>query len=482
MSGVTPSQLAQEFSTSDREVRTTLAFLFGELPDGVDGWRLDDDQANYVRTYIYGMRSNAGHYGGPSASDAEQGFSRLVLKDWRQFTEVDIDLRAQLTIITGENGTGKTSLLQILGQAFDQQVQFVGTPTRDAMGFYFQHGRRRPQSSGELDQVGSITFASGGSSHVGVRLWDSSDQPSFTPELVPRRSVAGMYLDAQRLIGPYQRVESIPPRFNSASEIARIYKEQLRNLWIPHMNAKSPSLLMKEALIAAALYGEGSAVLTRDPKAHEVWEGFQDILAKLLPPSLGFTGLRVDQGEIVLQSESGPFALEAASGGVAAILSLAWQIYLSSVEIPGQFTVCFDEPENHLHPALQRSILPSLLEVFPDVKFIVATHSPFVVTSTQSASVYALRRRHRGRIYAERLDLRDQALTADEVLNDVLGVGTTIPIWAERRMQKILLEFSRKPFDPESVGRMVTDLESAGLRLTMPDVANALTASEEGRS
>lgn len=480
MSSVTPSQLAQEFATSDREVRTTLAFLFGELPDGVDRWHLDDDQANYVRSYMYGMRNAPGQYGGPAANDAEQGFSRLVLKDWRQFKEVDIDLRAQLTIITGENGTGKTSLLQILGQAFDQQVQFVGTPTRDARGFYFQHGRRRPKSSGELDQVGTITFASGGSSHVGVRLWDSSDQPSFTPELVPRRSVLGMYLDAQRLIGPYQRVESIPPRFNSASEIARIYREQLRNLWIPHMNTKSPSLLMKEALIAAALYGEGSAVLTRDPKAHKVWEGFQEILAKLLPASLGFSGLGVDQGEIIIQSKSGPFALEAASGGVAAILSLAWQIYLNSVDLPGQFTVCFDEPENHLHPALQRSILPSLLEVFPDVKFVVATHSPFVVTSTQSASVYALRRRDKGLIHADRLDLKSQALTADEVLNDVLGVGTTIPIWAEQRMQNILNDYATRPLDAESISQMVEELESAGLKLTMPDVADALSADGKG--
>ncbi len=52
--------------------------------------------------------------------------------------------------------------------------------------------------------------------------------------------------------------------------------------------------------------------------------------------------------------------------------------------------ILIDEPEAHLHPALQEVILPTLLEAFPDKQFIVATHSPAVVTSVDCAWVVDL--------------------------------------------------------------------------------------------
>lgn len=56
-----------------------------------------------------------------------------------------------------------------------------------------------------------------------------------------------------------------------------------------------------------------------------------------------------------------------------------------------RFVVTFDEPENHLHPALQRTLLPTLSAAFPQVQFIVATHSPFMVSSMKDSAVYVLR-------------------------------------------------------------------------------------------
>ena len=46
--------------------------------------------------------------------------------------------------------------------------------------------------------------------------------------------------------------------------------------------------------------------------------------------------------------------------------------------------VIIDEMEQHLHPKWQSEILPSLKEHFPAVQFIVATHSPLVLSSSQS--------------------------------------------------------------------------------------------------
>ncbi|RLB99430.1 MAG: hypothetical protein DRI57_33635, partial [Deltaproteobacteria bacterium] len=48
------------------------------------------------------------------------------------------------------------------------------------------------------------------------------------------------------------------------------------------------------------------------------------------------------------------------------------------------------EVENHLHPTMQRQVLPDLLNAFPDTRFIVSTHSPLVVGSVKDSTIYAL--------------------------------------------------------------------------------------------
>lgn len=55
-----------------------------------------------------------------------------------------------------------------------------------------------------------------------------------------------------------------------------------------------------------------------------------------------------------------------------------------------KFVIILDEPENHLHPELQRTLLPNLLNAFPNVQFIIATHNPFVISSVDKSQVYVL--------------------------------------------------------------------------------------------
>ena len=50
--------------------------------------------------------------------------------------------------------------------------------------------------------------------------------------------------------------------------------------------------------------------------------------------------------------------------------------------------VIIDEIEQHLHPKWQSSILPSLKDNFPHVQFIVATHSPLVLSSSKSKALF----------------------------------------------------------------------------------------------
>lgn len=55
-----------------------------------------------------------------------------------------------------------------------------------------------------------------------------------------------------------------------------------------------------------------------------------------------------------------------------------------------QGIVLIDELETHLHIELQKKILPFLTEFFPNLQFIVTTHSPYILNSISNARAYDL--------------------------------------------------------------------------------------------
>ena len=50
-----------------------------------------------------------------------------------------------------------------------------------------------------------------------------------------------------------------------------------------------------------------------------------------------------------------------------------------------------DEIEMHLHPAWQWKIVGALKNTFPKVQFIIATHSPIILSSAKDASILLMK-------------------------------------------------------------------------------------------
>ena len=93
-----------------------------------------------------------------------------------------------------------------------------------------------------------------------------------------------------------------------------------------------------------------------------------------------------------------PFDLTELSDGYSAIISIVAELILrmEAVEQSNynmQGIVLIDEIETHLHVDLQRKILPFLIDFFPNIQFIVSTHSPFVLSSVSNAVVCDLQDR-----------------------------------------------------------------------------------------
>lgn len=97
-----------------------------------------------------------------------------------------------------------------------------------------------------------------------------------------------------------------------------------------------------------------------------------------------------------------PFGLDELSDGYSSVIHMVSDLILrmdrnwlssdrlSEYNVEG--IVLIDELETHLHIELQKKILPFLTEFFPRIQFIVTTHSPYILNSVANAKAFDLER------------------------------------------------------------------------------------------
>lgn len=117
--------------------------------------------------------------------------------------------------------------------------------------------------------------------------------------------------------------------------------------------------------------------------------------------------------------------------------------------------VLIDEIDLHLHPTWQQRIIGDLTRTFPNIQFIVTTHSPQVVSSVKGASVFLVTD---GEMQSLGTEKQTCGLDANQLLTDVFGT----PFAAECRERDELEEYARRletePYtaakDEEMFGRL----------------------------
>jgi predicted ATP-binding protein involved in virulence len=81
---------------------------------------------------------------------------------------------------------------------------------------------------------------------------------------------------------------------------------------------------------------------------------------------------------------------------LATVADIAWRTGMlnphlgteAAKETPG--IVLIDEVDLHLHPRWQRRVVDDLRRVFPNIQFIVSTHSPFIIQSLEPGQLVDL--------------------------------------------------------------------------------------------
>jgi len=147
----------------------------------------------------------------------------------------------------------------------------------------------------------------------------------------------------------------------------------------------------------------------RDPHLEVIRTSLERFLSKL--PNSDYTNLRVERKQknqdfskdsietyLVIDKKGQTLKISQLSHGEQMLLmmvgDIAHRLTLANLKgnpINGKGIVLIDEIELHLHPSWQGLTINALCEVFPNIQFIVTTHSPLVINHIKKESIFGLK-------------------------------------------------------------------------------------------
>ena len=407
-------------------------------------------------------------------------FKRLNISNWRQYSDIDIHFHDHLTVLTGANGAGKTTILNLLSQNIGWEAKFVSSYETDKTGIskYFNSLkllgkkffiRKTEQSNISENKLGELEFSDG--TIADVILPTKVDSGTYSVTFKSAKREKGVYVHSHRPNFPYRAVKNVTTAIATREQIYQKYNSFNKSfVFDTYRNTEeiSATALIKETLAALAIFGYGNQSVVPNENARRLFEGYVDILKIVLPPKLGFEGISVMVPEVILCTKTGNFPIDAISGGISSIIDITWQLYMFA-DTSESFVAIIDEPENHLHPELQRTFLGNLIKAFPNVQFIIATHNPFMITAEKDSNVYVLNYDENNKVSSLQLDYINRAGSSNAILREVLGIDSSMPIWAEKTLDEIVRKYSQIELTSDSLSNLKQELAEIGLDNYIPD-------------
>lgn len=303
------------------------------------------------------------------------------------------DKKAQNLIVTGPNGSGKTSLLEALRLFITYSVKWE--PSIYDLG----DNPLKNQFSLKKDYIladGKITFE-----------FEEPDACKLRNELLKLSGVIVDFSSLDMIKEKYQQGEFIVSYYQAEREYAIPSHKGTRQVDLKDAYTVSDSPgedfveYIKTLIIQENMYRnqQENAVLVeglrqRVERVKEMLRNIYDNDAVDFDFDIANMNLRIKE------PEKQPYGFNELASGYAAILSIVLDLMMrmekkvtGAYDLPG--IVMIDEVDAHLHLAMQRNVLKNLTKLFPNIQFIVTTHSPFVLSSVDNAVIYDLGRKQR---------------------------------------------------------------------------------------
>lgn len=213
----------------------------------------------------------------------------------------------------------------------------------------------------------------------------------------------------------FYNTQSMISGFRKSDFIIAYYADKRKSLFVEPVNPVKPDLslqtdikhnkvdqflnFMVDCKIQEALARNEGKIEDADI-IRQWFDSFRDILRQIFDDSTLELDFNYKDYSFHIRTNGKTFKFTELSAGYSATLDIVADLILkmqSQNKVVRAYEkegiVLIDEIETHLHLELQRVILPMLVAIFPNIQFIVTTHSPFILNSLENAVAFDLEHR-----------------------------------------------------------------------------------------
>ena len=347
--------------------------------------------------------------------------NKLYLDNYRCFKDFTIDFHDQLTVLVATNGKGKTAILDAIAVAFGTFVNSTGL----ARGSVFNRSdvqkiKARETKTNEMEEVYPLVLEANGLINNEVTHWSRElHKPKGATTTKDTKSLIQYGQDIRKKV--VQKVDEIIPlisyygtgRLWGLKKITLNKKQHETSRLSGYIDCLDPLSSYKSfeswyvdiCLAELELKIEEIEKNNLDISNNEftsIRKSIQQAVNHIVEKNTGWKDIvyKKRAETIVAQNETfGELSLMQLSDGIRNMIGLVADIAYRAVKLnphlenapkqtPG--IVLIDEVDMHLHPKWQQTVLTDLTKAFPNIQFIVTTHSPQVLSTVKKEQIRIL--------------------------------------------------------------------------------------------
>ena len=317
----------------------------------------------------------------------------IHIKTFRGLNNLKLEDLAQINILTGKNNSGKTSVLEAMVR-YIQNFLRRSVPLEEVKRLY-------SYCLGQIEKMNSLEDSEQNRQQIyenkrNLNIWEN-ELKSLTSEII-LTSTSDIRLKEKYEQGNFIFAYYKAKREFQVEQYKNIEKVELQN---KYNIVENPGAKLTKYLVDL----KATQAFTKDVEKAEKIDGWFKRFENILKTIFEDEHLELKFNDETFQfsiHESGrePFDFNTMSSGYAAVLDIINDLIIRMEAQSGLRTefdmegiVLVDEIETHLHLELQKKILPVLTKLFPNIQFIITTHSPFILSSLDDAVIYDLENR-----------------------------------------------------------------------------------------